>query len=282
MSAVNIIQIQHPSGKLFDDYCRFVEDHPDVTYFQSDAFIRFIDDWPHADWILLLIVRKEGLKDPGARPASYRPGDIFNIPSDKPIDKAPKAYPEVVAEEGKIAGSLLAVNIWDEVPASAWLRPFAWIYRMLTTRTIVYGGPLLGEATRLQKELRTKTLLNALHKLFQRRSVFTQFQNSFDLTDFLPLFREMGYRFFGYQIPGNLPEELTFQGSIARAAQKDDSIPGYMQENTTATDRQVNNMHSNFENQKCDHGCFLRVNHAVRYYLLNTGYKLFRLFKSKR
>ncbi len=282
MSAVNIIQIRHPSGKLFDDYCRFVEDHPDVSYFQSEAFIRFVEDWQQAEWILLLVVRKEGLKDPGARPASYRPGDIFNIPSEKANDKASKTDPGAVIEGGKIAGSLLAVNLQDELPDLIWFRPFAGIFRMLTARTIVYGGPVLGETTRLQKELMIKLLLNALRKKVNSRSLFIQFHNSFDVSNYLPLFREMGYQFFESHLPEPIPDVLTFQRSIQRVSHNDGSTPDSMQEDMVHNDLQVNNMHSILENQTNSHGCFLRINHAIRYSLLNAGYKMFRLFTSTK
>jgi hypothetical protein len=282
MSAVNIIQIRHPSGKLFDDYCRFVEDHPDASYFQSEGFIRFIDDWQEADRVLLLAVRKEGLKDPGARPASYRPGDIFNIPADKVVNKTSKSDPDAANEEGKIAGSLLAVNIRDEVPDSIWFRPFAVVYRMLTARTIVYGGPLLGEATRLQNELTAKALLNALHKQVHRRSIFTQLQNSFDVSDYLPLFREMGYKFFGCHLPDYFPDVLTLRRSIERVANCNDSILNSKQDNLTLLKQQVDNMPCGIKNQENNYGYFLRINQGIRYYLFNTGYKLFKLFKGKK
>ena len=195
MSNVNIVRVYHPSGTLFDAYRSFSGAHGKAVYFQSEAFIRLIEKWPEADWVLLLAVRDEGLTDPGARSPSYRPGDIFkDRPRNGTSDVASKPGSKSV-EPTKIAASLLAVVIREPTPASPLLRPFDGLYRKLTSRTMVYGGPLLGDATRLQQELVTKSLLNALHQQVRKRSLFTQFCNSCDLTDFIPLFREMGYEY---------------------------------------------------------------------------------------
>lgn len=195
MSQVKIIRVYHPSGKLFDAYRKFSEAHQQAVFFQSEGFIRLIEEWPEADWLLLLAVRDDELMDPGARPASYRPGDIFNknIPKNTSSDTSNTRSTNV--EPSKIAASLLAVVVREKAPATALLKPFAGLYRSLTSRTIVYGGPLLGDTTRLQKELITGNLLKALHQQVRKRSLFTQFRNSHDLTDLIPLFRERRYEF---------------------------------------------------------------------------------------
>ena len=195
MSQVNIVRVHHPSGKLFDVYRSFSGAHEKAVFFQSEAFIRLIEKWPEADWVLLLAVREEGLTDPGARPASYRPGDIFKDRSQNMTSDAVSQPVSTSVDPSKIAASLLAVIIREEAPASPLLRPFAGLFRNLTSRTLVYGGPLLSDDTRLQQELITRTLLKSLHQQVRRRSLFTQFRNTYDLTELIPSFREMGYEY---------------------------------------------------------------------------------------
>jgi serine/alanine adding enzyme len=192
---VNIIRIHHPSGKLFDAYRSFSNTHEKAVFFQSEAFIHLIEKWPEADWVLLLAVREEGFQDPGAHHTPYRPGDIFKDTSRGVIPPSESKSKGSAVEASRITASLLAVVIREQPPDSPLLKPFGGLYNKLTARTIVYGGPLLAETTRLQQELTTGALLKALHQQVRRRSLFTQFRNSYDLSGFIPLFREQGYEY---------------------------------------------------------------------------------------
>lgn len=279
MSAVNIIQIRHPSGKLFEDYCRFVQNHPEASYFQSADFLHVIDELEQADWVLLLAVRTEGLKDPGARPASFRPGEIFNMHAGSQAEVAQKSSAKAEVGYGRIAGSMLAVNVREKSFSSSWNNPFAGVYRMMTAHTIACGGPLLDETTRLQKELTTKALFNALHSQFHKRSIAVHVFNIFDMTDFIPLYREMGYRYFDCLNKGDFQDVLTFRMSILRIAENDYPANDNGRERLVQLRQQLDRVVSFSAGQAGGFGCFFRINQAVRYFLLASTYKLLRLFK---
>ena len=128
--------------------------------------------------MLLLAVKKEGMKDPGA----LQPGDgTMPLPGN------------AVGGSGNIAGALLAVILHEPSPKKMLLKPFRQLHRLLTSRTIVYGGPLMASGTRLQQEHILRLLLKGLHARVKKRSLFTQFRNSFDLNDLRPVFRELDY-----------------------------------------------------------------------------------------
>ncbi len=148
-----------------------------------------IDRWPEADWVLLLAVKEEGMKDPGA----IRTGNTKTTFQTSTRDTfGQDESPETRAES--IAGSLLAVIIHEPPPKNLLLKPFGNLYSLLTSRTLVDGGPPMAPGTRLQQELILKLLLEGLHTRVKKRSIFTRFRNSFDLDDMKPLFREMGYK----------------------------------------------------------------------------------------
>lgn len=99
-----------------------------------------------------------------------------------------------VVDPSQIAGSLLAVII-QEKPYGLWcIQPFKQLYRNLSARTIVYGGPLLAPGTRLRQEQTLVALLETLNKKVKHRSLFTQFRNFFDVDDMIPAFKESGYQ----------------------------------------------------------------------------------------
>ena len=182
---LTLAHINHPSGKLFDVFCQFADAHPNTSFFQSAAFIELVDRWPEADWVLLLALHEEGLTDPGARRTGNAVAASVRDPGSGPA-------PAVVSAHA-VAGALLAVSLHEPAPANALMKRIAKVYRRVTTRTLVYGGPLLAPDTRLRQELVLKMLLDGLNKSVGRKSLFTQFRNSFDLDEMKPLFREMGY-----------------------------------------------------------------------------------------
>ncbi|MFP4064361.1 MAG: hypothetical protein ACLFS0_02505 [Bacteroidales bacterium] len=167
------IHITHPSGPLYEAYTRFASSNPQRSFFQLPDFIRMTEKWPEAEWVLLLAVKEGGLKDPGVRQRKGRPGEMI--------------------DEDRIAGSLLALTIREnqQGPWKYW--PLKPLYTRLSARTLVYGGPLLAEGTRLQKETTLKSLLHALNLQVSGNSLFTQFRNFYDLTDQRVLFKDYGY-----------------------------------------------------------------------------------------
>lgn len=183
-----LIHINHPSGKLFDAFCHFTDSHPEATFIQSAALIDLVGLWPEAEWLLLLAVKEEGMKDPGAIQA----GNTKTSVSKSTRDTLALLH-DTINQSENIAGSLLAVMLHEPPPKNALLKPFGKLHRLLTARTIVYGGPLLAPGTRLQQEITLKLLLKGLYTRVKKQSLFTQFRNSFDLNDMKPLFRELGY-----------------------------------------------------------------------------------------
>ena len=56
MDKTHIVRIHHPSGQLYEAWCDFVENHPNGTFFQSDAVFRHAASWPEAEAVLLLLL----------------------------------------------------------------------------------------------------------------------------------------------------------------------------------------------------------------------------------
>lgn len=251
MSKINIIRIHHPSGKLFNAYRSFSKAHCEDSVFQLEDFIRLVQKQPETEWVLLLAVREEGLKDPGARPAPYRPGDIFKTGSRAVASSG--VSNETTIEASKIAASLLALVTRETPPSSFWLKPLTGIWQKLTARTLVYGGPLLTDATRLQKELITKALLKALHQQVKKHSLFTLFRNSHDSVDMIPVFREMGYEYQPYH------DVLHKVGTLGNA--------DFLENRNVSWEK---------------YGSFLRVNQLLWYPLARANDKARRFLKRKQ
>ncbi len=212
-----IVQLHHPSGELYDSYRQFADAHPDANWFQSDAFFRFVALWPEAKPILLVAFRDEALKDPGRRFSkvqdpgqqdfSLRSGQTPNQPqttqnaerrTHHPTQNPSTSSQSTQNAERKtqnLKGSLLAVVIEDSVPRMLNFFPLAGLYKRFTTRTVVYGGPLLAEGRRLEREMTLKALLGSLHDTAGKQSLFTQFRNFSDLTEYIPLFHAQKYRY---------------------------------------------------------------------------------------
>ncbi len=176
--------IQHPSGKLYDAFRRFSAGHPEACWFQGDPFFRFAEKWPEAKPVLLVALRKEKLKDPGIRSSKSLSTSIESLEHSR--------HSQPFANE-LLAGSLLAVTIHEPLPARyrSWL--FGGLYPRLTARTLVYGGPLLGEGSRLEQEITLKALLAALKVQVQKNSLFTQFRNFGEHPDRKHIFHAMGF-----------------------------------------------------------------------------------------
>ncbi len=131
---------------------------------------------------MFIAVKGQKLKDPGSH---YR--------LKKPLDLKAKQS-GTKEDETFIAGSLMAVILHEPALKQPWLRPFRGIHQKLTARTIIYGGPLLGEGTRLEKEITLKTLVRAVQDHVKKRSVFTEFRNLYDISDCKPIFRENNFQ----------------------------------------------------------------------------------------
>lgn len=192
-------QIFHPSGKLFEAFREFVVSHPDASFFQSDAFFRFALEWPEAEPILLVAIKDKGLKDPGKVKA--RGSGQFNVLKDLPFrisdhpyhDSQAKAKEPNTESSDLIVGSLLGVLIHEPAVKKKLPPVLQNILQPLTYRTIVYGGPILLQGTRLEKELTLQMLVRAMQDKVHKKSLFTQFRNLHNLNDHVPVFRSMGF-----------------------------------------------------------------------------------------
>ena len=143
---------------IYPHWCAFAADHPNASYYQSAAFFRFAGSWPEAEPVLLACTGGDDSKR-------------------------------------HVLGSLLAVVVHEPfsgvVAAGRLLKP---LFRALSRRTIVYGGPLLAPAPALQQQETLLMLLQALHDAVGKRSHFIQFRNAYDLSAFCNAFKSLGYR----------------------------------------------------------------------------------------
>jgi len=230
MNPPKTTQVLHPSGRLYEAFRAFSRSHPEACWFQTDAFFRLAMEWPEAEPVLMLAVREEGLRDPGLRGSGFRGSGLRNAglggsdtggtggqqPPGSPGEKKPasKAKTPQDASADMVAGSLLGVILREPHPAKTLLKAFAGPYRKLTTRTLVYGGPLLAEGTRLQREMTLKVLLRALQDEARSRSLFTQLRNFHDLSDYKPLFRDAGFEWHDHlnQLVDTSSEEALWKG----------------------------------------------------------------------
>ncbi len=193
MNPVKIIQIHHPSGGFYEAWERFAAAHHESSFFQSPAFVRLIESSPGVEWVLLLAVGDEAMKDPGAAASVSMHG---RIPVDTKQRQAVAPHgskAERLVDPGNILASLLALIIGEEEPQAGLLRIFRAWHERLTTQTLVYQGPLLTPGTRLQQERTLSALLEALNRQVRKRSVCIQIVSSPRFNEFLPLFKDLGY-----------------------------------------------------------------------------------------
>ncbi len=92
--------------------------------------------------------------------------------------------PMMIVEDGKIAATMLAVVI----------KEFSGMVGYFSSRTVVYGGPLicqdLGHSDQLLDQL-----LGALITKVKSRSIFIQFRNFTDMTGYSDVFQKNGFKF---------------------------------------------------------------------------------------
>ncbi len=173
MPQIRTIRLKAPTSDLYVSWARFAERHPQASFFQSEAFVRLIETWPEAEGVL--VVALDG--------------------------------------SGNITGSLLGVLIC-ETPGRLWQKSrLKRIHRKLTSRAVVYGGPLLGQDPR-QQQPTLRALLLALHREVKHRALFTQFRNFFDLSGFRTVFEGEGYRYNDRLnlLPGTSSAETAWKG----------------------------------------------------------------------
>ncbi len=184
ISTPKIVRLFHHTGELYEAFRNFSSNHPHASWFQSEHFYSFARCWPEAEPVLLVALKGQQLRDPGKR---------YSRPADKNIISQEKETG--VATGNIIAGSLLAVIIREPVPRKYSFWPLKGIYSGLTSRTVVYGGPLLSEGTRLEKELAFKELIDGLQDNVRAHSLFTQFRNLFDISAYKPIFYDRGFKY---------------------------------------------------------------------------------------
>lgn len=89
-----------------------------------------------------------------------------------------------VEKQGKCVGVMLAVII----------REYSGLIGLLSSRTVIYGGPLIDESQQ-DKEVILDTLLKELISQVKNKSVFIQFRNFYDRQKDLSVFEQNGFDF---------------------------------------------------------------------------------------
>ena len=95
-----------------------------------------------------------------------------------------EAVPVQVSLNGKIAGILLGVII----------KEYSGKIGFFTSRTVIYGGPLIDPAIDDKPEV-LNVLLKGLIKQVKNKSIFIQFRNFFDWTDCKDIFVQNGFNY---------------------------------------------------------------------------------------
>ena len=85
---------------------------------------------------------------------------------------------------------------WSAVLSYVILHEHGRAFRRLTTRTLVYGGPVFAtDLSENEKSAAVATLLNSLNSHLKNRCLYIQFRNFSDHTPFEKIFASFGYRF---------------------------------------------------------------------------------------
>ena len=85
---------------------------------------------------------------------------------------------------------------WSAVLSYVILHEHGRAFRRLTTRTLVYGGPVFAtDLSENEKSTAVATLLNSLNSHLKNRCLYIQFRNFSDHTPFEKIFASFGYRF---------------------------------------------------------------------------------------
>ncbi len=110
------------------------------------------------------------------------------------------AFARLVINSGVYRHGLLVAledgKPWTAVLSYVLMHEHGWAFRRLTTRAVVYGGPVF--ATGLsedEKSTAVETLLNSLNSHLKNRCLYIQFRNFSDNTSFEKIFGSFGYRF---------------------------------------------------------------------------------------
>jgi len=95
-----------------------------------------------------------------------------------------KPVPVQVSLNGKIAGILLGVII----------KEYSGMIGFFTSRTVIYGGPLIDPALNDKPQV-IDFLLKELIKEVKNKSIFIQFRNFFNWTDYKDVFTQNGFNY---------------------------------------------------------------------------------------
>ncbi len=127
-----------------------------------------------------------------------QPGTISSTPSYEAAGN-PTPQTNLSRQPNPVCGSLLAVIIHHQSRWDKTFWPLKQINKPFKTHTLVYGGPLLLDDTRLKQEITTKNLIHALQSLVAGRSLFTRFFNLSDMDEHAAAFRASGFQRTGYR-----------------------------------------------------------------------------------
>lgn len=167
------------SEAVMEAFRSFVKANDEASFFQSEAMLALAREWPGAEGRLLIAAQKD---------------------SDKPVPTVTRQGGDAASGGSgvgiRIVASLLAVSIHEETTAEKRLKLLKPLFRKLSTRTIVYGGPLFaGDLNAARRAECLALLLNALNNKVKGKSIFTQFRNFYDLSDSRTLFEQFGYEY---------------------------------------------------------------------------------------
>jgi len=109
-------------------------------------------------------------------------------------------YARLVNESGIYRHGLVVVEKedgqWAGLISFILLHEYRYILPVLTTRAVVYGGPVLAELlNESEKHLCVSLALACLTDALKNRCLYIQFRNFTDTTSFSGLFNQYGYRF---------------------------------------------------------------------------------------
>ena len=190
-----ISRITHPSGAVHGAFKDFVNAHGEASWYQGDECFRTALEEPAIEPLLLLAVKGELLSDPGAHFLSKRPGSFGGQNEGVRGEEATKRLPA-----NAITGSLLCVTVREPISRKGEKKqdpkPLKYPYR----RSLIVGGPLLGDGTRLEKEVTMKSLLAAMERDLPAGVNYIRFCHVVDREDHKALFRQKGFRWSGEQL----------------------------------------------------------------------------------
>jgi lipid II:glycine glycyltransferase (peptidoglycan interpeptide bridge formation enzyme) len=117
---------------------------------------------------------------------SHPDGSVFQLPEMFEFFRTvPKFSPSIVAVKdgsGRLAGILLAVTI----------REFRGLSAFFSSRTVIYGGPLIRPDAEDREEI-LDLLLKGLIRIEKKHAIFIQFRNFFNLQRHIATFESKGF-----------------------------------------------------------------------------------------